>query len=1088
MIDRTDPQWYRDALIYQVHVKSFFDSNNDGVGDFAGVTAKLDYIRDLGVTAIWLMPFYPSPLRDDGYDIQEYLDINPSYGTLDDFRVFVEAAHERGIRVITELVINHTSDQHPWFQRARNAPKGSPERDFYVWSDTNELYGDTRIIFLDTEASNWTWDPVAGQYFWHRFYSHQPDLNFDNPAVLEAVLDAMRYWLDMGVDGLRLDAIPYLIERDGTNCENLPETHEVIKKIRAALDARYPDKMLLAEANQWPEETAPYFGDGDECHLSFHFPLMPRMYMALAQEDRHPITDIMRQTPEIPDGCQWAIFLRNHDELTLEMVTDKERDYLWTFYAADRRARINLGIRRRLAPLLENDRRKIELLNSLLFSMPGTPVMYYGDEIGMGDNIYLGDRDGVRTPMQWSPDRNGGFSRCDPARLFLPTIQDPIYGFDAVNVESQSRTPASLYNWMRRLIAVRRGSRAFGRGTLRFLYPSNRKVLAYLREFDGETILCVVNVSRAPQAVELDLQEFAGATPVEMSGNTAFPRIGELPYLLTLAAYGFFWFQLSKSDAQQGGLPAIQPELFTLVLTKGLGSLLEGREREAVERTILPNYITTRRWFGAKGGRVQAVRLLDYAVMANRAGQESFLLPSFRVELRSGEHQTYSMPLAFEEGESDANLPYAVARVRQGRRTGLAFGAASSPDFTLTALDAIRDGREVRTVGGGRLVFESTSGFDREMSVEAGDVKRLSGEQSNTSIQIGEAMVLKIYRRLQSGIHPEVEVGRFLTEVAGFANTPATLGTIEYLDPQGRHVALGILQSFVRNQGDAWRLTLDRLARELDTLALSPPAEDEDALAEATASYLRYAETLGRRTGEMHVAFATPTEDAAFAAEPMTLDDIVVSATDAREQASRAFAALSALRDLAPPASDLVQSLVARQAECLAAIESLSNAPIGAIKTRVHGDYHLGQVLIAQDDVMIVDFEGEPSRPAEERRQKTSPLRDVAGMLRSFAYAADHAARDVAGRLPESAGRVTELAREWLALVETSYLQAYEGATAGSPVWVADDESRRALLRLYLLSKALYEVNYEANNRPDWIETPVRGVLSLLDDDQGASA
>ena len=1081
MIDRSETQWYRDALIYQVHVKSFFDANNDGVGDFAGVTAKLDYIRDLGITAIWLMPFYPSPLRDDGYDIQDYNDINPSYGTMEDFRLFVDEAHERGIRVITELVINHTSDQHPWFQAARNAPKGSPERDFYVWSDTDQLYADTRIIFLDTEPSNWTWDPVAGQYFWHRFYAHQPDLNFDNPHVLEAVLDAMRYWLDLGVDGLRLDAIPYLIERDGTNCENLPETHEVIRKIRAALDERYPDRMLLAEANQWPEETAPYFGNGDECHLSFHFPLMPRMYMALAQEDRHPITDIMRQTPEIPEGCQWAIFLRNHDELTLEMVTDRERDYLWTFYAADRRMRINLGIRRRLAPLLENDRRKIELLNSLLFSMPGTPVMYYGDEIGMGDNIYLGDRDGVRTPMQWSPDRNGGFSRADPARLYLPTIQDAIYGFDAVNVESQSRIPASLYNWMRRMIAIRRASRAFGRGSLRFLYPSNRKVLAYIREHDGERILCVVNVSRAPQAVELDLSDFSGATPVEMTGGTSFPRVGDLPYLLTLPAYGFFWFQL-VTVAMQGDTrfgPAAQPELFTLVLTDGLGSLLEGRERQAVERTILPQYVTTRRWFAAKGGRIKSVRLLDYAVMANRAGQDSFLLPSFQVELRSGETQTYSMPLAFEEGEADTLLPYAVARVRHGRQTGLAFGAASSPDFTLTALDAIRDDRVVDTVGGGRLVFAATPSFDRDASFETADVRRLSGEQSNTSIQIGESMVLKIYRRLQSGIHPEVEVGRFLTDV-GFRNTPATLGTIEYHDPQDRVVPLGILQSFARNQGDAWRLTLESLTRELDTLALSPP-EHAAVLAEATAPYLRYAQTLGRRTGEMHVAFATPSEIPAFAAEPMRADDVAVSVADARDQAERAFKALAQLRDLAPAAAEIVASLAARREECFAAIDRLNVAPEGALKTRIHGDYHLGQVLIAQDDVMIVDFEGEPSRPSEERRQKTSPLRDVAGMMRSFAYAADNATREVAGRLPESAGRIAELAREWLALVEARYLTAYEDATAQSPVWVADDDTRRALMRLYLLSKALYEVNYEANNRPDWIETPVRGVLSLLD-------
>ena len=547
MIDRTDTLWYRDAIIYQLHVKSFFDSDNDGVGDFQGLTQKLDYVRDLGASAIWVMPFYPSPLRDDGYDISDYRGINPSYGTMRDFRIFVREAHQRGLRVITELVINHTSDLHPWFKRARSAEPGSTARNFYVWSDTDQLFGDARIIFLDTERSNWTWDPVGRAYFWHRFYSHQPDLNFDNPRVLDAVLNTMRFWLDMGVDGLRLDAIPYLIKRDGTSCENLPETHAIVKKLRAALDAAYPDRVLLAEANQWPENSAQYFGQGDECHMAFHFPLMPRIYISLALEDRHPITDIMRQTPEIPENAQWAIFLRNHDELTLEMVTDEERDYLWSFYAADKRARLNLGIRRRLAPLLENDRRKIELLNSLLLSMPGTPVLYYGDEIGMGDNIYLGDRDGVRTPMQWSPDRNGGFSKVEPARLFLPPIQDAIYGFNSINVEAQIASPSSLLNWMRRMIAVRRKQKALGRGTLHFLYPSNRKVLAYLRRYERETLLCLANVSHAPQAAQLDLAEFRGYAPVELTVGSAFPQIGDRPYMLTLRSYGLYWFRLEKT-------------------------------------------------------------------------------------------------------------------------------------------------------------------------------------------------------------------------------------------------------------------------------------------------------------------------------------------------------------------------------------------------------------------------------------------------------------------------------------------------------------------------------------------------------------
>jgi maltose alpha-D-glucosyltransferase/alpha-amylase len=704
--------------------------------------------------------------------------------------------------------------------------------------------------------------------------------------------------------------------------------------------------------------------------------------------------------------------------------------------------------------------------------------MYYGDEIGMGDNIYLGDRDGVRTPMQWSPDRNGGFSRADPARLFLPPIQDPIYGFDAVNVESQARTPASLYNWTRRLIAVRRSSRAFGRGTLRFLYPANRKVLAYLREYDGETILCVVNVSRAPQAVELDMSEFNGKIPVEMAGGTAFPRIGELSYLLTLPAYGFYWFQLTGGDGQgdaRGG-PAALPELFTLVVTKGLGSLLEGREREAIERTIIPRMIGGQRWFAAKGQRIERAEILDFAVMNGRDGREEFVLPRFAVHLRGGERQDYFFPVAVDErADEDALMAYAVARVRRGRQVGLAYGAGSSPEFALATVDAMHRGDEIPATGGATLRFAATNRLSPDLTVDPAEVKRLSAEQSNTSIALGETMVLKIYRRLQPGIHPEVEVGRFLTEVAEFANTPPTLGTLEHVAADGQTTALAILQTFVRNQGDAWRLTLDTLGRELDALALAP-LEDEQTLEEVFGPYLRYAEILGSRTGELHVALATPTDDPAFAAEPMTADDVETAAADARSQAERAFKAMAkAGRDEGP-----VADLLARRDECLALIEALAQAPESAIKTRIHGDYHLGQVLIVQNDVMIVDFEGEPSRPAEERRAKASPLRDVAGMLRSFAYAADHAARDVASRLPEAAERIAGYAREWQVLTETQYLDAYERAAGASPVWVGDDATRRNLLRLHLLSKALYEVNYEANNRPDWIETPVRGVLSIL--------
>ena len=545
---RDDPHWYKDAIIYQLHVKAFADSSGDGMGDFAGLTERLDYIADLGVTAVWLLPFYPSPLKDDGYDIADYTRVHPDYGTLRDFRGFVREAHRRGLRVITELVVNHTSDQHPWFAEARSSRKNA-KRDWYVWSDTDQRYADARIIFTDTEASNWAWDQGTQQYYWHRFFSHQPDLNYDNPQVIRAVMRVMRFWLDLGVDGLRLDAVPYLVEREGTSCENLDETHDVLRRMRAGLDERYDGRMLLAEANQWPPDVLPYFGTPDqpECHMAFHFPLMPRIWISLRREDRYPIVEIMGQTPDIPGENQWALFLRNHDELTLEMVTDEERDFMYTEYAKDARMRINVGIRRRLAPLVDNSRRRMELLNSLLFSMKGTPVIYYGDEIGMGDNVYLGDRNGVRTPMQWTGDRNAGFSRADVHALYAPLVADPVYGYQAVNVEAQERIPGSMLNWMKRLIRVRRAHPVFGRGTLEFIHPENRRVLAYLREHEETTILCVANLSRFAQYVELDLSRFNGRVPIELIGRVHFPPIGELPYLLTLGPHDFFWFELTDA-------------------------------------------------------------------------------------------------------------------------------------------------------------------------------------------------------------------------------------------------------------------------------------------------------------------------------------------------------------------------------------------------------------------------------------------------------------------------------------------------------------------------------------------------------------
>ncbi len=1079
MINRGEPQWYRDAIIYQLHVKSFFDSDNDGMGDFEGLTRKLDYVKELGATAIWLMPFYPSPLKDDGYDIADYRGIHASYGTLRDFRRFVREAHERDLRVITELVINHTSDQHPFFQRARRARPGSNAREFYVWSNTDELYRDARIIFLDTEKSNWTWDEEAKAFFWHRFYSHQPDLNFENPRVLSAVIDTMHAWFDMGVDGMRLDAIPYLCERDGTNCENLPETHTAIKKIRTALDETYTDRMLLAEANQWPEETAQYFGDGDECHMAFHFPLMPRMYMALAQEDRHPITDIMRQTPEIPEGAQWAIFLRNHDELTLEMVTDKERDYLWSFYAVDRRMRINLGIRRRLAPLLENDRRKIELLNSMLFSMPGTPVLYYGDEIGMGDNIYLGDRDGVRTPMQWSPDRNGGFSRADPARLFLPAIQDPIYGFAGVNVEAQLANPSSLLNWMRRMISVRRAHLAFGRGTLRFLYPSNRKVLAYLREWDDDRLLCIVNVSRAPQAVELDLSEFRGAIPTELTAGSIFPPIGQLPYLLTLPSYGFFWFKLEANvEAERFG-PKAAPELFTLVLTGPLERLLEGREKIAFERTIVPAFLTGRRWFAGRGRQLERVRLVSVAARRAEGQERAFLLPTVEVVIKGGDIQRYFLPLALaEEGDEDAGSAYAVARVRRGARVGIVLDAEGDPNFAMTMLSLIRKGEHLKS-SEGEIVFTTTKALAGQDQAESdgGPVQRLGGEQSNTSFNIADRMVLKIYRRIREGINPEIEIGRFLTEVAGYANTPALYGIAEHVGADGRRTALAILQQFVRNQGDAWAWTLESLGREIERLSLLP--EREATQIEDEASFeLHYVRTIARRIAEMHIALTVATDDPAFAQEPLKREDVEAVAEEARSLAKGAYQAVERLMpELQGQRAEHARSFLQSRGAIETAIAAATVVPIGAIKSRIHGDLHLGQILIARDDVMIVDFEGEPLRSLDERRMKASPTADVAGMLRSYAYAAATASRTEAR---PGSRRTAEIARLWQNLVSTTFHAAYEEGTRGTPVFIEDERTRHLLLNLHLLRKALYEIGYEASHRPDWIDIPVRGVLDII--------
>jgi maltose alpha-D-glucosyltransferase/alpha-amylase len=1055
-----EPLWYKDAVIYQLHVKAFFDSNNDGVGDFRGLTSKLDYIQDLGVNALWLLPFYPSPLKDDGYDVADYHNVHPQYGTRSDFRQFVREAQRRGLKVITELVVNHTSDQHPWFQAARQAPPGSPKRDYYVWSDSDQKYKGTRIIFTDTETSNWTWDPVAKQYYWHRFFSHQPDLNFDNPHVLEAVLRAMRFWLDIGVDGFRLDAIPYLCEREGTNNENLPETHAVLKQIRRAIDDGYRNKLLLAEANQWPEDVRPYFGEGDECHMAFHFPLMPRMYMAIAQEDRHPLVEIMQQTPEIPDSSQWAIFLRNHDELTLEMVTSRERDYMYKQYAADAQARINLGIRRRLAPLMENDLDRIRLMNSLLLSMPGSPIIYYGDEIGMGDNIYLGDRNGVRTPMQWSPDRNAGFSRADPQRLYLPPIMDAVYGYESVNVEAQARDPSSQLNWMKRMLATRGSSKAFGRGRLEFLRPGNRKVLSFIRETKEEAILCVANLARTAQPVELDLKRFKGRVPVEMLGRTAFPPVGELPYMLTLPAHAFYWFRLAADatppDWHRDML--VKEEAPVVVLFDGWTSFFRDQVvpwrigmaeklRAELETQVLPRYVEAQRWYAAKGEPVKQAVLADHTIW--QEGAVGWLLGLFEVQ-----KERYFVPLAMaweeEEDSVRALAAGAVARIRQQANVGLIGDALADEAFCRHVVKSIGAGKAL-PMARGTLRFAPTGAFGRLATEDlAGlSIGALKAQSTNSSVQIGEHFFLKCYRRLRAGVHPELEIGRFLTEVARFPQCVPLAGAVEYAAKgDGEPTTLMLLQAYVPNQGDGWMYTLGFLQRYLESAGKQ----------EGLGAYLSLIQTLGARTAQLHRAFAKPSGDPAFEPEPFTAQDMQEWKARVRQEAEQTF------KILEKNASDPVKAILGKQHQIIQKIESCP-APKGpALKTRHHGDYHLGQVLIANNDFVIIDFEGEPGRTLAESRRKHSPLRDVAGMVRSFSYA-----RWSASQSDKLQQQPNPLLADWESQARRAFLEAY-----------GVDPDQRGLLVLAEIEKLLYELRYELANRPDWLHVPLRGALGLL--------
>ena len=1090
-----DRLWYKDAIIYQLHIKAFLDSNDDGMGDFRGLTEKLDYIKDLGVNTIWLLPFYPSPLRDDGYDVADYTNVNPLYGTRGDFHHFVREAHRRELRVITELIVNHTSDQHPWFQAARRSPKGSNKRDYYVWSETPDKYKGTRIIFTDTEKSNWTWDEVAQAFYWHRFFSHQPDLNFDNPQVLKAIFRVMRFWLDLGVDGFRLDAIPYLCEREGTSNENLPETHAVLKKLRALIDANYPNVLLLAEANQWPEDVREYFGEGDECHMAYHFPLMPRMYMAIALEERHPITDIMNQTPDIPESCQWAIFLRNHDELTLEMVTSKERDYMYHMYAADKRARINLGIRRRLAPLLENDIGRIKLMVSLLLSMPGSPILYYGDEIGMGDNIYLGDRDGVRTPMQWRPERNGGFSHADPQRLYLQPIMDQIYGFEVVNVEAQTRAPWSLLNWTRRILAVRKGFQAFGRGTLRFLRPANRKILAYLREYGDEIVLCVANLARSAQPVELDLGKYKGRVPIELIGRTAFPPIGELPYLLTLSGHDFLWFRLAPPENAPAGREESLPrdELPVLVLFDGWASLFRDRVvpwrikmseklRDQLETEALPAFVAGRRWYAAKSEGARRVEIADHVEW--KPGERSWLVSLARVEGASGESQTYFLPLTLAWEDVDESLvntlsSFAIAKARQQAQVGVLADAFGDETFVRALVAAVGEGLKLKSARGS-LQFKPTSAFARLVGPDLAALKATipNAQSSNTIVSLGDRIFVKGYRRLQAGVNPEVEIGRYLTDVVQFAHCVPVAGSVEYVAEDGRSATLALIQQYVFNQGSGWDYTLSHLDRFFEDISRGPAAGPGP---ETHDGYTTLARRLGMRTAELHAAFARKTGNPAFDPVPHGAADVSAWTERVRSEAAAVLDRLARRRDTLPESiRDDADRLLAQREALLARITAHANDRGDGVKTRLHGDYHLGQVLLVHNDFVITDFEGEPSRTMEERAQKHSPLKDVAGMLRSFDYAMHTALFNFISERPDAREAVGRAGEQWQEQTANSFLDGYDEVARASGLTSARAEMK-GLLELFMLEKAVYELKYEVDNRPDWVRIPLSGLLDTLE-------
>ena len=1077
LAETKDSLWFKDAIIYEIHIKAFQDSNADGMGDFQGLINRLDYLQQLGITTIWLLPFYPSPQRDGGYDISDYFSINPDYGTLKQFKRLMREAHKRGLKVITELVINHTSDQHPWFQRARKAKPGSRYRDWYVWSDTPDKYKDVRIIFQDFETSNWTWDPVAQAYFWHRFYSHQPDLNFDNEEVQQEIFKILDFWIDMGVDGFRLDAIPYLFERENTNCENLPETHVFLKKLRKHAETKKSDVMLLAEANMWPEDSAEYFGEGDECHMNYHFPIMPRMFMSLKMEDRHPIIDIIDQTPDIPENCQWGMFLRNHDELTLEMVTDEERDYMYQAYNKDALSRINLGIRHRLAPLLDNDRHKIELMNCLLFSMPGTPVLYYGDEIGMGDNVYLGDRDGVRTPMQWSPDRNAGFSSAHPHKLFLPLISDPEYHFETVNVETQKGNASSLYWWMKRTIAIRKRFKAFGRGDIQFLSPENAKVLAFTRSYGDEHLLILANLSRYPQAVELALPQFEGYRPREVFGHTPFPLIEEGLNRFTVGPYGYYWFVLEEEESRnrQVALPelAVNAENWTKLFQDQYGKLME--------ETVLPSFLRDNHRYLAESKVLDSVHI-EHGKKA-RFGEEEFMLLVLKVSFTEGFPEWLFLPVGCQQR---LDIPIHLNPIIQlnGKDSKcILIDACDLPAFQEYMLKNMLGA----TKGNGkRFSFKRVSNVGRSLKKKNLPASRTASlNNSNLSLIFGDQYFLKIFHRLDPSVNPDLEINSFARKQD--LPVPGYLAHLECSNESENPFVLAMLQPYVSNQGAAGHYFYHTADRYLDRIqlqngSLSPNDLPHVGEAELSPEWkdlvgnmpLQRAELLGQALARLHLSLASRPE-ADFRPEAFSLHYQRSLYSAFQPLLRTTFNELGKHKNLAE-----AEKLIAAKNELRQKLKRIYEHKLDAQKIRLHGDLHLEKVLFTGIDFCFFDFEGDRQRDYRKLRLKKSPTSDLASLICSFYYIAMNALRNRTGGEPISQHPLLPWMEFWFEAMSRAFLRAYLSQQEDMQLMPATASDRELLLDVFILERHLYELKVELQQQRGMEEIPLRGLLRRL--------